>query len=58
MVGSMGCATSLGLGLSLALPQQRVVVVDGDGAALMRMGNFATIGAHAAENFQPVLVSS
>ena len=38
MVGSMGCASSLGLGLALARPDLRVVVIDGDGAALMRMG--------------------
>jgi len=44
MVGSMGCASSLGLGLSLALPDKRVLVVDGDGSVLMRMGNLATGG--------------
>ncbi|CAN0469281.1 unnamed protein product, partial [Phaeothamnion confervicola] len=36
MVGSMGCASSLGLGLALARPDLRVLVIDGDGAALMR----------------------
>ncbi|MGH8670456.1 MAG: phosphonopyruvate decarboxylase [Burkholderiales bacterium] len=51
VVGSMGCASSLGLGLSLARPDLKVIVVDGDGAALMRMGNFATIGAYAGPNF-------
>ncbi|HMB59923.1 MAG TPA: thiamine pyrophosphate-binding protein, partial [Xanthomonadales bacterium] len=39
MVGSMGCAASLGLGLSISLPGKRIFVVDGDGACLMRMGN-------------------
>jgi phosphonopyruvate decarboxylase len=58
MVGSMGCASSFALGLSLALPQQQVVVVDGDGAALMRMGNFATIGAYAGENFRHLLLDN
>lgn len=58
MVGSMGCASSLGLGLSLALPQYRVVVLEGDGAALMRLGNFATIGAYGGENFQHVLLDN
>ena len=38
MVGSMGCAASLGLGLAIAQPQRRIVVIDGDGAALMRLG--------------------
>lgn len=50
MVGSMGCASALGLGLSLARPDLRVVVVDGDGSALMRMGNFATLGYYAGAN--------
>ncbi|MFA5027291.1 MAG: phosphonopyruvate decarboxylase, partial [Candidatus Methylomirabilota bacterium] len=50
MVGSMGCASSLGLGLSLARPDLTVVVIDGDGAALMRLGNFATIGAYGGAN--------
>ncbi|MDQ3914221.1 MAG: phosphonopyruvate decarboxylase [Actinomycetota bacterium] len=50
MVGSMGCATSLALGLSLVRPDLRVVVVEGDGAALMRMGNYATLGAYGGDN--------
>jgi phosphonopyruvate decarboxylase len=58
MVGSMGCASSLGLGLSFALPEHRIVVVDGDGAALMRMGNLATIGAYAGKNFQHVVLDN
>jgi len=58
MVGSMGCASSFGLGLSLALPDKHVYVLDGDGAALMRMGNFATIGAYARDNFRHVLLDN
>jgi len=58
MVGSMGCASSLGLGLSLALPEKRVLVADGDGAALMRMGNLATIGAYGQQNFQHLLLDN
>jgi phosphonopyruvate decarboxylase len=50
MVGSMGCASSLGLGLSLARPDLTVLVIDGDGAVLMRLGNFATIGAYGGSN--------
>jgi phosphonopyruvate decarboxylase len=50
MVGSMGCASSLGLGLALAKPDRRVLVIDGDGALLMRMGALATIGAEAPPN--------
>ena len=58
MVGSMGCASSLGLGLSLALPKRRIVVADGDGAALMRMGNLATIGAYGGRNFQHLVLDN
>jgi len=58
MVGSMGCASSFGLGLSLALPSKQVVVVDGDGAALMRMGNMATLGAYGPENLQHLLLDN
>jgi len=58
MVGSMGCASSFALGLSLALPDRRVVVADGDGAALMRMGNLATIGAYGCENFRHLLLDN
>jgi phosphonopyruvate decarboxylase len=58
VVGSMGCASALGLGLACARPDLRVVVVDGDGAALMRMGNLATIGAYAASNFVHLLLDN
>ena len=58
MVGSMGCASSFALGLSLALPERRVVVADGDGAALMRMGNLATVGAYGADNFRHLLLDN
>ena len=58
MVGSMGCASSLGLGLSLALPGKRVIVADGDGAALMRMGNLATIGAYGGDNFRHLVLDN
>ncbi|MFC1621027.1 phosphonopyruvate decarboxylase [Candidatus Omnitrophota bacterium] len=45
MVGSMGCASAIGLGLTLGTRKaKKVVVVDGDGAVLMKMGNLATIG--------------
>lgn len=58
MVGSMGCASSFGLGLARALPDRNVLVADGDGAALMRMGNFATVGAYGSENYQQLLLDN
>jgi thiamine pyrophosphate-dependent acetolactate synthase large subunit-like protein len=42
--GSMGLASSIGLGLALARPDLRVFVVDGDGSLLMNLGSLATIG--------------
>ena len=42
----MGCASAMGLGLALNT-DKRIVVLDGDGAALMKLGNMATIGAYA-----------
>lgn len=58
MVGSMGCASSLGLGIALARPELRVVIIDGDGAALMRMGNFATLGSYAGANLVHILLDN
>ena len=58
MVGSMGCASSLGLGLALARPDLRVLVIDGDGAALMRMGNLATLGAYSPPNLVHVVLDN
>ncbi|AWI10178.1 phosphonopyruvate decarboxylase [Ereboglobus luteus] len=51
MVGSLGCASSLALGLSLAKPSQKVVVFDGDSALLMRMGALAVNAYYAPKNF-------
>lgn len=58
MVGSMGCAASLGLGLSLVMPDKKVIVIDGDGAVLMRMGNMATVGVYAGDNFFHLLLDN
>jgi phosphonopyruvate decarboxylase len=58
LVGSMGCAASLGLGLALAQPQRRVIVLDGDGAALMRLGALATIGYERPPNLIHILLDN
>jgi len=58
LVGSMGCASSLGLGLSLARPDLKVIIIDGDGAGLMRMGNFATIGTYGKGNLYHLLLDN
>jgi len=58
MVGSMGCVTPLALGLALARPDLRVVALDGDGAALMRLGAFATVGAYGPRNLFHLLLDN
>jgi phosphonopyruvate decarboxylase len=55
MVGSMGCAPSFGLGLAIAQPERRVVALDGDGAALMRLGAQATVGYERPRNLIHIL---
>jgi len=50
MIGSMGLASSIGLGLALARPGERVVVFDGDGNVLMNLGTLARIAAAAPRN--------
>ena len=49
--GAMGLASSHGLGLALAYPERRVIVLDGDGSLLMNLGTLVTIGAVAPKNF-------
>src|ERR1700686_696821 len=51
--GAMGIASSHGLGLALGRPQQRVIVLDGDGSLLMNLGTLVTIGAAAPRNLIP-----
>lgn len=58
VVGGMGTASAIGFGIAHARPQQQVVVVDGDGAALMHMGNMATIGAYAPENLLHIVLDN
>jgi phosphonopyruvate decarboxylase len=58
MVGSMGCVTPFALGLALARPDLDVVALDGDGAALMRLGAFATLGAYGPPNLTHVLLDN
>lgn len=58
MVGSMGCASSLGLGLAIVRPERRVIVLEGDGAALMRLGALATIGYQRPRNLVHVLLDN
>jgi phosphonopyruvate decarboxylase len=58
LVGSMGCVTPMALGLALSRPDLNVIALDGDGAALMRMGAFATLGAYGPSNLTHVLLDN
>lgn len=58
MVGSMGCVSSLALGIAITQPKRRVVAIDGDGAGLMRMGAFATIGYERPTNLLHILLDN
>tara|TARA_Y100001970_G_scaffold293813_1_gene443423 strand:- start:1196 stop:2335 length:1140 start_codon:yes stop_codon:yes gene_type:complete len=58
MVGSLGCISSLGLGLSLVRKNKKVVVIDGDGSLLMRMGNLGTIGYYHPSNLLHILLDN
>ena len=51
MIGSMGLASAIGLGVALARPARRAVVFDGDGNLLMNLGVVGTVGALAPKNF-------
>jgi thiamine pyrophosphate-dependent acetolactate synthase large subunit-like protein len=48
LVGMMGCALGVGMGLALALPHRKVIVLDSDGSILLSLFNLATLG-----NLQP-----
>jgi len=58
MLGSMGLASSIGLGLALARPEGKVISLDGDGSVLMNLGTLATIAHHAPENYLLVILDN
>jgi sulfopyruvate decarboxylase subunit beta len=57
MLGSMGLASSIGLGLALST-HRTVVVIDGDGATLMNLGSLATIGAKRPKNYVLIIIDN
>jgi thiamine pyrophosphate-dependent acetolactate synthase large subunit-like protein len=56
--GAMGSACVIGLGLALAQPRRRVLVVTGDGEMLMGLGSLATIGAQRPDNLAVVVLDN
>ena len=58
VVGGMGTASAIGFGVAHVLPRQPVVVIDGDGAALMKLGSMATIGFYQPPNFLHIVLDN
>jgi thiamine pyrophosphate-dependent acetolactate synthase large subunit-like protein len=58
MWGAMGQAAMMGLGLALAQPKRRVLVITGDGEMLMGLGALATIGVQQPANLTVVVIDN
>ncbi len=58
MIGSMGLASSIGLGLALSRPDKDVVVIDGDGSLLMNMGSLVTVFANNPRNLTWIVIDN
>jgi len=56
--GAMGAAAMVGLGIALAQPSRRVLVITGDGEMLMGMGALATIGVQKPANLAVVVIDN
>lgn len=52
---AMGLASSTGLGLALCLPEQKIVVFDGDGSLLMNLGSLSTMARYRPRNLLHVV---
>ena len=58
MLGSMGLASSIGLGIALARPDKSVLAIEGDGAVLMNLGTLATFADQAPKNYLLVIIDN
>ena len=58
MLGSMGLASSIGLGVALSVPNKKVIVIDGDGNVLMNLGSLTTIGKLCPKNLVHVVLDN
>lgn len=57
MLGSMGLASSIGLGIALSF-NKKVIVIDGDGSVLMNLGSLTTIGVNQPKNYVLVIIDN
>ena len=55
MIGSMGLSSSIGLGVALTNPKQRIFIFDGDGNILMNLGSLITIGSIKPKNLVHII---
>jgi len=58
MIGSMGLASSIGLGVAINRPDQKTIIIDGDGNVLMSMGTLAMIAAAAPKNLLHIVIDN
>jgi thiamine pyrophosphate-dependent acetolactate synthase large subunit-like protein len=58
MIGSMGLASSIGLGVAVSHPDQKTIIIDGDGNVLMSMGTLAMIAAAAPKNLIHIVIDN
>jgi thiamine pyrophosphate-dependent acetolactate synthase large subunit-like protein len=56
--GAMGSAVTVGLGLAMAQPQRRVLVITGDGEMLMGLGALATVGVKQPDNLAVAVIDN
>lgn len=57
-VGGMGHASMIALGIAKKRPEEKIICIDGDGAALMHMGALAFISSQSPENFVHIIINN
>ena len=58
MLGSMGLAVPIGMGVALAQPRRKVIALEGDGSILMQLGSLATVAARGQKNLAIVIMDN
>jgi len=58
MVGSMGCISSMALGLALARPEKKIIAIDGDGSLIMRLGALTTNAYYQPANLLHIVLDN
>jgi len=58
MLGSMGLASSIALGMALSKPSKKIWCIDGDGSLLMNLGSLSTIANNKPENLTLIVIDN